>query len=160
MNRMKIALALITGLLMASPAFAQTSYYLLVPQNPGALSGHMQAHKVDNGMATKPIPMVVRASYATRAQCEQARNNTAMEWRKAHVSTQQWNAIGIPSQTWMFQCMASNDPRLTAGRASSHVVYLAPQQSGSHSQYCGTFGSGVFAGATGAGAVPPPATGR
>lgn len=160
MNRIKIALALMAGLLAASPAFAQTSYYLLVPQNPQALSGHMQAHKIDNGMTTKPIPMVIKASYPSRAQCEQARNNTALQWRKAHVSTQQWNGVGIPSQNWMFRCMANNDPRLASNRDRSHVVYLAPQQSGSHSQYGGTFGPGVFAGATSAGVVPSPSVGR
>jgi hypothetical protein len=156
MKGISLTLALIAGIAMASPALAQSSYYLLVPQNPPALSGHMQNHKVDNGLSTKPIPMVISGTYQTRAQCEQARNNTAIAWRKAHVSTQQWREIGVPSSNWMFQCMANNDPRLTTSRSQSGVTYLAPQLPGSHSQYGGMIaGRGIGAAAMGSGAVPP-----
>ncbi len=156
MKGIMLTLALAAALAMASPVLAQSSYYLLVPQNPSALSGHMQNHKIDNGLSTKPIPMVIGGSYGTRAQCEQARNNTAIAWRKAHVSTQQWREIGVPSTNWMFQCMANNDPRLTSSRDRSGVMYVAPQLPGSHSQTGGMISErGVGAAAVGSGAVAP-----
>ncbi|MBV8055618.1 MAG: hypothetical protein JO071_10305 [Deltaproteobacteria bacterium] len=109
------AIALI--MLLATAAQAQT-WYLMAPDekivsNPGA------AIRMEHGPVLGPLEFILRAKFASRAECEPARRKLVAEWLQLSVIKRgSWNKYGFTSPGAFVRCVPADNPKLKKSHTS------------------------------------------
>jgi hypothetical protein len=116
MTQMSFAFGLI--LVMGTSVHAETWYLmaadLKVVTNPSV------ADRLHQGSRLGPLQLTSQGEFASRNECEPARNSLIEAWRKQTVNKRGgWDKYGITSPGGFVRCIPNTDPHLTKSPAGS-----------------------------------------
>jgi hypothetical protein len=111
---MRAAAVLVTvtlTMLLVTPAHAQL-WYLMTP-NRKVVSNPQVAIRLQRGPTMGPLHFISRGEFASRSECEQARQKLIAEWRRDGVIYKgSWDRYGFYDPSVFVRCVSADDAKL------------------------------------------------